>query len=257
MKASIDLNCDIGEGFDNDAELMRHISSANIACGFHAGDEVTMRRTVELALENAVAVGAHPGYLDRENFGRTEMQITRDQLRRLIFDQLEAFQAVCDRLGAKIVHIKPHGALYNQAAKDPRIARALAETVAELDPGLIFYGLSGSLMIDEAERTGLKTAREVFADRTYQSDGSLTPRSRPDAMVADSKASINQVLDILKYGRVRSVQAIMVPITAETICIHGDGPNSVELASSIKRALTNEGFRISPPHDLKKAIMEV
>ena len=247
MMTSVDLNCDIGEGCGNDAELMRYISSANIACGFHAGDEATMRRTVELALENGVAVGAHPGYRDRENFGRTEMSLSRDEVRRLIIEQLEALKAECDRQGAKIRHVKPHGALYNQAAKDRELASGLAEAVSEFDTGLTFFGLSGSLMIEEAVRVGLKTGSEVFADRSYRSDGTLTPRSQPDALILESERSVTQVLDMVKYGRVRSTEAIMVPIKAETICIHGDGPNAVSFAKLIRERLTSEGIAIRPP----------
>ena len=244
---SVDLNCDIGEGCGNDAELMRYISSANIACGFHAGDEATMRRTVELALENGVAVGAHPGYRDRENFGRTEMSLSRDEVRRLIFDQLEALKAECDRQAAKIRHIKPHGALYNQAAGDRELATTLAEAISEFDSGLTFYGLSGSLMVSEAERVGLKTASEVFADRSYRSDGTLTPRSQPNALIHETETSLTQVLDMINYGRVRSTDAIMVPVKAETICIHGDGPNAVEFAKLIRERLTSEGISIGAP----------
>ena len=247
MVTSVDLNCDIGEGFGSDAELMRFISSANIACGFHAGDEATMMRTVELAIEHGVAVGAHPGFADRANFGRTEMDLAPVEGRRLILDQLEALVVVCDRLGTKIRHIKPHGALYNQSARNRELARAIAEAVREFDPGLIFYGLSGSLMIEEAERTGLRTASEVFADRAYQSDGSLTPRSRPDALIDETETSLTQVLDMIKYGRVRSTDAIMVPIKAETICIHGDGPNAVAFTRLIHERLTSEGLKICRP----------
>ena len=207
-----------------------------------------MRRTVELALENGVAIGAHPGYRDRGNFGRTEMSLSRDEVRRLIIDQLEALKAECDRQGAKIRHIKPHGALYNQAAKDRELASAIAEAVSDFDSGLTFYGLSGSLMIEEAERAGLKTASEVFADRTYQSDGRLTPRSQPNALIFETETSLTQVLDMVKYGRVRSTDAIMVPIKAETICIHGDGPTAVEFAKLIRERLTSEGINIEPPY---------
>lgn len=245
---SIDLNCDLGEGCGNDAELMRHISSANIACGFHAGNEATMRRTVELAVKNGVAVGAHPGYRDPENFGRTEMSPTRDEVRRLIRDQLDALQAVCEEFGTRIGHIKPHGALYNQAARDRELASAIAETVAEWDARLILYGRSGSVSISEAQMLGLETASEVFADRTYQSDGSLTPRSQSGALIFEIETSLNQVLDMIKYGRVRSVDAIIVPIECETICIHGDGPNAVEVARLINERLTSEGIQIARPN---------
>ena len=246
---TIDLNCDLGEGCGSDAELMRYISSANIACGFHAGDGDTMRRTVELALEHGVAIGAHPGYADPENFGRTQMNLAPAEVRQLIFDQLEALKRICEPLGAKIRHVKPHGALYNQAAKDSQLASAVAESVAEWDRDLIFYGLSGSEMIAEAEKVGLRTANEVFADRTYRSDGSLTPRTEPNALITETEKSVTQVLDMIRYGRVRSTDAIMVAIKCETICLHGDGEHAVEFASTIRKRLRGGGVIIEPPFD--------
>ncbi len=243
---SIDLNCDLGEGCGSDAELMRYISSANIACGFHAGNGDTMRRTVELALENGVTIGAHPGYADPDNFGRTQMNLARAEVRQLIFDQLEALKRVCEQAGATIRHVKPHGALYNQAAKDRELASAVVEAVAEWDRDLIFYGLSGSEMISAVEKVGLRTASEVFADRTYQSNGSLTPRTDSNALITETETSVNQVLDMIRYGRVRSTDGIMVAIRCETICLHGDGDHAVEFASLIRTKLEIEGFRIAP-----------
>lgn len=244
---NIDLNCDIGEGCGSDAELMRYISSANIACGFHAGNGDTMRKTVELALNHGVAIGAHPGYADPENFGRTQMDLAPAEVKRLIFDQLDALKRVCEPLGAKIRHVKPHGALYNQAAKDRELAAAIAEAVAEWDRNLIFYGLSGSEMITAAEKVGLRTASEVFADRTYRSDGSLTPRTEPNALITESETSITQVLDMIRYGRVRSTDAIMVAIKCETICLHGDGVHAVEFAKLIRERLNAESIDIASP----------
>ena len=244
---SVDLNCDIGEGCGNDAELMRHITSANIACGFHAGDEATMRRTVELALENGVAIGAHPGYRDRENFGRTEMALSFGEIYDDVIEQILALRNMCNTLGGRLHHLKPHGALYNQAARDPEIARAIAEAIVAIDNTLILYGLSGSHLISVAEKLGLKTASEVFADRTYRNDGNLTPRSQPGALITETERSLTQVLDVVRYGRVRSIDAIMVPIKAETICIHGDGENASRFASEIKRALLSQGIRIAAP----------
>ena len=250
---TIDLNCDLGEGCGSDAELMRYISSANIACGFHAGDGDTMRRTVELALEHGVTIGAHPGYADPENFGRTPMNLAPAEVRQLIFDQLDALKGVCDQAGAKIKHVKPHGALYNQAAKDRDLAAAIAGAVAECDRDLIFYGLSGSEMITEAEKVGLQTASEVFADRTYQSDGSLTPRSETNALITETEDCVTQVLDMIRYGRVRSTDAIMVAIKSETICIHGDGDHAVEFASLIRErleAVVSESFMYGVCHEV-------
>jgi len=244
---TIDLNCDLGEGCGSDAELMRYISSVNIACGFHAGDGDTMRRTVELALEHGVAIGAHPGYADPENFGRTQMNLAPAEVRQLILDQLEALKRACDPLGAKIGHVKPHGALYNQAAKDRELASAVVEPVAEWDQDLIFYGLSGSEMIAAAEKVGLRTASEVFADRTYRSDGSLTPRTEPNALITETETSVTQVLDMIRYGRVRSTDAIMVAIKCETVCLHGDGEHAVEFASLIRKRLEVNGFSVASP----------
>ena len=242
---SIDLNCDLGEGCGSDAELMRLISSANVACGYHAGDAETMKRTVDLALENGVAIGAHPGYPDRENFGRTAMNLAPREICSIVSDQLGTLTEIANRSGAKLAHVKPHGALYNQSARDAAIAAAIAEAVHHHDPKLVLFGLSGSHSIAEAERVGLRTASEVFADRTYQNDGSLTPRTWPDAMIENENESIEQVLDMLKYGRVRSTDAIMVRIVAETVCIHGDGDHAVEFATLINRRLVENGFTIS------------
>ena len=247
MDRAIDLNCDLGEGCDNDAELMRYISSANIACGYHAGDTETMRRTVELALENSVAIGAHPGYNDKANFGRTPMSLSPREIHDLIANQMVALQNICDALGARVRHVKPHGALYNQAAKERELAAAIAEAIAQVDPNLTFFGLSGSVMIDEAERAGLRTASEVFADRTYRSDGTLTPRTESNALVEDENTSLTQVLDMINYGRVRSTDAIMIPIKAETICIHGDGDHAVDFARLIRKELDVAGIAIHSP----------
>ena len=246
---TIDLNCDLGEGCGSDAGLMRYISSANIACGFHAGNETTMRRTVELALEHGVTIGAHPGYADPENFGRKPMNLDPYAVRQLIFDQMDALKRVCDPLGAKIRHVKPHGALYNQAAKDSNLASAIAGAVAEFDSDLIFYGLSGSGMITEAEKVGLRTASEVFADRTYRSDGTLTPRSETNALITETEDSLHQVLDMIRYTRVRSTDGIMVSIKCETICLHGDGEHAVEFASLIRERLEADDIVIRPPSD--------
>ncbi len=247
MLVSIDLNCDLGEGCGNDAELMKYISSANIGCGGHAGDADTMRRTVELALENNVAIGAHPGFNDRANFGRLAVDISREEIVDLITEQVNSLAKICGELGANIRHVKPHGALYNQSAKDPEIAAAIAEAVKQIDGGLILFGLSGSHSISEAERIGLRTASEVFADRTYQSDGSLTPRNEPNALITDARASIEQVLNMTKYGRVRTTDSIMLSIVAETICIHGDGQHPIDFARSVNKALADKGFSVEGP----------
>jgi UPF0271 protein len=240
----IDINCDLGEGCGHDPELMRLVSSANIACGFHAGDEDTMRRTVGLALENGVSIGAHPSFLDRENFGRTEMSISPVEVTNIVAEQIHTLKRICEAEGGVLHHVKPHGALYNQAAKNVELSAAIAKAARETDPGLIFYGLSGSSLISEAEAVGLKTASEVFADRTYQNDGTLTPRSRPDALITDDDASVAQVFQMVTRQSVTSVGGETVPLKAETICIHGDGEHAVSFASRIRAALIDSGFEI-------------
>ncbi|MEQ1606880.1 MAG: 5-oxoprolinase subunit PxpA [Pyrinomonadaceae bacterium] len=240
----IDLNCDLGEDCANDADLMPLISSANIACGYHAGDIDTMKRTVDLALEHGVAIGAHPGYRDRENFGRMEMHLSAYEIRSILADQISTLAEIVTKAGGRISHVKPHGALYNQSAKHAALAAIIAETVRDIDPNLILFGLSGSHSITEAKRSGLKTASEVFADRTYQTDGSLTPRTQSNALITDENVAVEQVLDMIKYGRVRTTDAIMIRIGADTVCIHGDGKRAVEFAALIRRLLAECGILI-------------
>jgi len=245
MPITIDINCDLGEGYPNDAELMPLISSANIACGFHAGDEETMRKTVALAIENGVSIGAHPGYDDRVNFGRTPKQLSFGEIHDLVIEQILLLRAVCDIFGAKIGHVKPHGALYNQAARDREISAAIVEGIRAISPGLIFYGLPNSVMIEEADRVGLRTASEVFADRTYRRDGTLTPRTDPDALIDDIETCKLHVLRMVREQSVISTDGTVVPIKADTICIHGDGDHAVEFASAVHRTLTDEGIKIA------------
>jgi len=241
---SVDLNCDMGEGCGNDVELMNFISSANIACGFHAGDIDTMRRTAELAVAKNVAIGAHPGYRDRENFGRTAMSLSAKEVFDIVCEQIVSMSEICAELKVPLHHVKPHGALYNQAAKNRELAAAIAEAVASLDPDLILYGLSGSMLIDEAESAGLRTASEVFADRTYQTDGSLTPRNQINAMLEDAESSITQVLQMIESQSVRAVSGETVPLRAESICIHGDGASAVSIAKSIHYSVLSRGIQV-------------
>jgi 5-oxoprolinase (ATP-hydrolysing) subunit A len=240
----IDLNCDMGEGCGNDAELMRFISSANIACGFHAGDEVTMRATAELALEHGVAIGAHPGYRDRDNFGRTPMLLPADEVREIVLEQIVAMKEICDSLGANLHHVKPHGALYNQAAKDPQLSAAIAEAVASVDADLVLYGLSGSELITQAKAAGLKTASEVFADRTYTAAGHLTPRSESNALITSNDDAVGQAIRMIEDGNVIATTGECVPIRAETICLHGDGHHAVNFARAIRAALDGAGVEV-------------
>ena len=248
---SVDLNCDMGESFGawkmgNDAEIMDHISSANIACGFHAGDPTTMRKTAELAISKNVAVGAHPGYPDLQGFGRRAMSLKPEEVFDIVLYQISALKGICESLGGKLSHVKPHGALYNQAAKDQGLAKAVARAVQKCDAGLVLFGLSGSHSILEAETLGLRTASEVFADRTYQPDGSLTPRSQNNALIDDRKQAIEQVLQMVGSQTVTAVDGTVLNLKADTICIHGDGPNALEFAAAIRNAFAAANIAVRP-----------
>lgn len=243
---NIDLNCDMGEGMPYDAELMPYISSANIACGFHAGDKTTMQKTVELCLQNNVAIGAHPGFDDKKNFGRTAMKLPDHELYTLIQIQLKALQEVCLKMNTNLHHVKPHGALYNMAAKDQGMSSVVAQAVKDFNPTLVFVGLSNSFMISEAKAVGLKTANEVFADRSYQADGTLTPRTQPNALITDTKKCLDQVRQMLKEGTVTTVEGKQIAIQPQTICLHGDGDHAVDFAKSIHAMLLKENVEIKP-----------
>ncbi|MGO4295006.1 5-oxoprolinase subunit PxpA [Chitinophaga sp. RAB17] len=243
----IDLNCDMGEGLDNDAAIMPFISSANIACGYHAGNHDTMLRTATLALENKVAIGAHPGFADKSNFGRTEQALSDPALYELITTQLYAMQLVCKSLDTVMVHVKPHGALYNMAAKSSSMARVIVKAVKDVDPRLCFFGLSNSWLIKAAKEAGLKTASEVFADRTYQDDGSLTPRTQPTALIEKEENAVAQVLMMVTEQKVTTVNGYTIPMVAETICIHGDGAHAVTFARTVNAALHHHQLIIQRP----------
>jgi UPF0271 protein len=259
----IDLNCDMGEGMDNDAAIFQFISSVNIACGFHAGDKDTMRRTVELALLHRVAIGAHPSYPDRENFGRIDLldfsqeekreprppgaRLQPEELPGIITTQLQLLQNICTEFGAKLHHVKPHGALYNRAARDASISALICQAVKEFDPSLYLYGLSGSITQTAAEHYGLSFVHEVFADRTYREDGSLTPRNEAHSLIDDPRLALHQVLKLIREGKVKTGSGKEIPLIAETICIHGDGPHALEFAGVLYRSLKEEGLDIRQP----------
>ena len=239
-----DMNCDMGEGMDNDALLMPFISSANIACGYHAGNEFIMKQTIELALLNHVSIGAHPGFADKAGFGRKEMHLSPTEIYDLVTQQVYLLQKTAVSLGTKLNHVKPHGALYNMSAKDASLAADIAKAVYDVDPNLVLFGLSGSYSIIEARNQGLRTASEVFADRTYREDGSLTPRSEPGAMIDSVEASIEQVYQMIKQQIVTSTSGKEIPILAETICIHGDGENALLFAENIYHSLQKNSIVI-------------
>ncbi|MBI2814769.1 MAG: 5-oxoprolinase subunit PxpA [Opitutae bacterium] len=241
---TIDLNCDLGEGAGRDAELMPLITSANIACGAHAGDEATMRATVTLAKKHGVAIGAHPGFADRENFGRIEKVTSQDEVYQLVLTQAQALRRLAQEAGAKVTHVKPHGALYNMAARNALLADAVAQAAYDCDPRLVLFGLAGSALVRAAERCGLAVAQEVFADRTYHADGTLTLRGRPDAIITAEPAAVAQVLRMVREGKVRAVDGADVAIHADTICLHGDGPHPVEFARRLRRELLTAGIEV-------------
>lgn len=249
MKKKIDLNCDMGESFGawvmgNDEKLMKLISSANIACGFHAGDASIMRKTAELALHNGIAIGAHPGFDDLQGFGRRNMQLSPQEVYDICVYQIGAMFGVVRALGGKLHHVKPHGALYNMAAKDKNLAKAIAEATKAIHPDLILYGLSGSFLIREAKAVGLKTASEVFADRTYQNDGSLTPRSLPNALIESAEDAVNQVVMMVEENCVIATDGQKISLEADTVCIHGDGKHALEFATELRKRLIEKGIEI-------------
>ena len=238
---SVDLNCDLGEGAGHDAELMRLITSANVACGAHAGDATTMRATIALAQRRGVAVGAHPGFADREHFGRREISLSSRELGKLVAGQIVA---LCE-WGA-VRHVKPHGALYNLAARDRTVADVIASAVQAIDPALILFGLAGSELVRAGRAQGLRVAEEVFADRTYRRDGSLTPRTDEGALIASEDAAVAQVLRMVHEGVVRATDGTDVTIRADTICLHGDSAHAVDFAQRIQAGLETAGVEIKP-----------
>lgn len=247
----IDLNCDLGESFGNyklglDEEVIRYISSANIACGYHASDPLVMSQSVKSAKENGVAVGAHPGFPDLMGFGRRNMSVQPNEAKAYVQYQVGALSAFCRANGVKLCHVKPHGALYNMAGKDYALSKAICEGIYEIDPDIILLGLSGSQMLKAAADTGLRCAMEVFADRAYEEDGSLVARTKPGAVITDENESISRVIGMVKNGTVTAITGKEIPIQAQSVCVHGDGVKALEFVKKIKAALENEGIEIAP-----------
>ena len=245
---SIDLNADVGEGLDAaDAAIIPLISSANIACGGHAGDERTMRTTVALALRHGVGIGAHPGYPDREGFGRRPLDISPGDLRASLLTQLEALAEVVAEAGGRIAHVKPHGLLYNEAAAQPALAELLADAVRAWDPDVVLVGLAGSQLLAAGRAAGLAVAAEGFADRAYEPDGSLRPRSRPGALHEDPATVAAQAVSIARDGRAPLPGGGWVAVSAETLCLHGDEPGAVRNARAVRAALADAGVALTGP----------
>ncbi|MFD0678491.1 MULTISPECIES: LamB/YcsF family protein [unclassified Paenibacillus] len=244
--SSIDLNCDMGESFGayqlgQDEALMKHITSANIACGYHAGDPAVMRRTVRKCLDNGVAIGAHPGLPDLSGFGRRAMQVTAEEAYEMTVYQIGALWGFIRAEGSALQHVKPHGALYNMASVDAALSEAIAEAVYRIDPELILFGLAGSELVKAGSRIGLRVAGEIFADRTYRADGTLTPRTEPHALLHDADAAADQVIAMVNSGIHQGSREFWM---ADTVCIHGDGPHALQFAVKIRERLELAGIAV-------------
>jgi UPF0271 protein len=246
----VDLNCDLGESFGAykigmDEEVIPYISSANIACGYHAADPMVMDRTVQLAAQHHVMAGAHPGFPDLMGFGRRNLNVSSSEAKAYVMYQVGALDAFCKAHGVKLQHVKPHGALYNMAGKDHALALAICEGIQAVNPELILLGLSGSQMLLAAEEIGLKAAREVFADRAYEEDGSLVARTKAGAMIEDEDLAVARVIRMVKEGTVETVTGKEIPIQADSVCVHGDGPKALAFVKKIRAALEHEEIRIA------------
>ena len=251
---SIDLNCDMGESFGAykiglDEEVIKHITSANIACGWHAGDPMVMDKTVKMAVEHGVGIGAHPGYPDLLGFGRRNMDCLPDEIRNYITYQIGALQAFCVVHGTKLSHVKPHGNLYNTAVENESVARAIAEAVVSVSPDLIYVALAGAggeTVSRIGKALGLKVAYEAFADRAYTPEGTLVSRRQPGAVIKDREKVAERVLMMAKEGKVIAVDGTEIPLAAQTICVHGDTPGAVDLIKAIRERLEAEGIEVRP-----------
>ena len=247
----VDLNADVGESFGpytigHDGVILRYVTSANIACGLHGGDPSVMRRTVRLAAAGGVAVGAHPGFADLQGFGRRPMHLSAQEVEDLVAYQIGALAGIAAAEGARLHHVKPHGALYNMAAADRGLADAVAHAVAAVDPTLILFGLSGSCLLEAGEVVGLRTAAEVFADRSYASDGSLVPRDEPGAVVDDPRTVVERALQVVQAGTVTASDGGTIAVRGDTLCLHGDTPGAGALAARLRQGLEDAGVRVRP-----------
>ena len=245
MNLSVDLNADLGEGAASERDLLGLVSSANIACGFHAGNPATMLASITAARDAGVAVGAHPSLDDRTNFGRKELAVAPNDVFPLVAYQIGAFHAIATSLGVRPNHVKPHGALYNMAARDPALADAVAHALLAVDQALILFAPGESALARAGAALGLRVAREVFADRNYLVDGSLVPRARPDALLHDPEEVAARVLRMLREQVVRSVEGKDIAIQADTICLHGDTPEAVALARKLRSHLAAAGIQVT------------
>jgi len=240
----IDFNCDLGEGCGDDAAIVPHITSASIACGAHAGDEATMRATLRLCRAHGVAAGAHPGYADRDGFGRREIELPAEDIASLVVTQLERIAAIAGEEGVRLAHVKPHGALYNRAARDRAVADAIAAAVRDFDPALVLFGLSCSQSTAAGEAAGLRVAHEVFAERGYGADGRLLPRGTPGAVLDSLDAAVAQARALATTGRLELADGTTLALRADTLCLHGDRPDAAAFARALRAALEAEGVQV-------------
>lgn len=248
---TVDLNCDLGESFGNyvcgrDEQILPLITSANVACGFHASDPLTMEKTVEAAKNSQVSVGAHPGFPDLVGFGRRNMSIPAPEITALVEYQIGALTAFCHAKNIPLQHVKPHGALYNMAVKDFLVADAICRGIAAVDSNLILLAPAQSELIRAASQNGLKAAREVFADRAYEEDGSLVPRSHPNSMITDEEEAVRRVIQMVEKGTVKAVTGKEISVKADSVCVHGDSPSALSLVRRIRRAFKERGIQAAP-----------
>ena len=253
----VDLNCDLGESFGAyvmgmDDKVIPHITSANVACGYHASDPVVMEKTIALCRANSVAVGAHPGFPDLMGFGRRDMRLSPAEAKAYMLYQMGALSAFCRAAGVKLCHVKPHGALYNMAAKDAALAKAICQAIKEFDSSLVLLALAGSEMVRAAQEMGLPSAQEVFADRGYEEDGSLVARSKPGAMITDEEEAIARVVRMVTESKVRAITGKDVPVKADSVCIHGDGEHALQFAQRIREALISANVQLVPLQQLSE-----
>ncbi|MTI66769.1 MAG: 5-oxoprolinase subunit PxpA [Firmicutes bacterium] len=252
---NVDLNCDLGESFGNyvlgsDEKILDYVTSINVACGFHAGDPIVMDETVKMAIKKGVSIGAHPGYPDLLGFGRRNMDISLKEAKAYMIYQIGALKAFVEANGGKLQHVKPHGAMYNKAAKDYNLAKALAEAVYEVDKDIIFMGISNLESVKAAKDIGLKVANEVFADRAYNKDGTLVSRKKEGAVIHDTRKCVSRVLNMVKNKRVKTINGEEIDIYADSICVHGDNEKALEFTKNLKKSLLNEGINV-------KSLMEI
>jgi UPF0271 protein len=250
---AIDLNCDLGESFGpwkmgRDEQIIPLVSSVNIACGFHAGDPAVMQKTVALAKKYGVAAGAHPGFPDLQGFGRRNMNLSPEEVKALVQYQIGALDAFCRAAGIPLVHVKPHGALYNMAAKDAALAQAICCGIREINPRLILLALAGSCMVSAGREQGLEVAEEVFADRAYEDDGALAARTKPGAMITGEDEAISRVVGMVKTGKVRALSGKEISVRADSVCVHGDGEKALLFVQKLNTAFAREGITVAPPH---------